>query len=106
MKKGVGKTNVEYTFILGGGGERERRTTLKWRADNQKVGDRRAREKEKVDGRGRRERQPNGPQLSNSLMLGTSEGPSRGIGDHHTTRQNAESATTVHGLDRVGRGGQ
>ncbi len=29
-----------------------------------------------------------GSQLSNSLLLGKSEGPSRGIGDHHTTRRN------------------
>jgi hypothetical protein len=78
-------------LLLGGGGGGE--ATLRWRADNQKVGGRRAREK--VDGRGRQERQPkNHPQLSNSLFLGKSEGPpSRGIGDHHTTRWNGQ-----HGL--------
>jgi hypothetical protein len=50
VKKGVGKTPVGYTFIVFflGGGEKQHR----WRADNQKVGGRRARDK--VDGRGRR----------------------------------------------------
>jgi hypothetical protein len=52
VKKGVDKTTMGYTFCcFFGGGEKQHR----WRADNQKVGGRRAREK--VDGRGRRERQ-------------------------------------------------
>ncbi len=64
-------------FVVLGGREKQHR----WRADNQKVGGRRTREK---TAKKKEDSQKKRPQL-----LGKSEGPSRGIGDHHhTTRRN------------------